>query len=67
MLKKGVNPFKTSNCISFPLSLGYIFPAKENEVELYANDANASRVSVHEFAQAIKRRSDPFGTSCLNL
>ena len=46
---------------------GYIFPAKENEVELYANDANASRVSAHKFAQAIKRRSDPFGTSCLNL
>ena len=42
MLKKGVNPFKMSNCISFSLSLGYIFPAKENEVELYANDANAA-------------------------
>ena len=43
MLKKGVNPFKMSNCISFSLSLGYIFPAKENEVELYANDANKKR------------------------
>ena len=56
-----------SNCISFSLSHGYIFPAKENEVELYANDANAAshvkawgtacfkviRVGIHTFCDPL--------------
>jgi hypothetical protein len=56
-----LNPFKMHNCISFSLSLGYIFPAKENEVELYANDANAaSHVKAWVKVMRVGTFCDPF-------